>query len=46
MKHSTERKVLAAVYWGVLVVGIGFMLYSSHADCTSKLAPTHKYCVD
>lgn len=46
MKQSTERKFLAVVYWGVLLLGMGFMLYSSHSTCASKLAPAHKYCVD
>lgn len=46
MNDKNERKLLAALYWGVLILGAGFMLYSSHATCTSKLAPTHKYCVD
>lgn len=46
MKRDNERKALVVVYWLVLLLGAGFMLYSTHATCTSKLAPAHKYCTD
>ena len=46
MKPNTERKILAALYWGVILLGAGFMLYSTQSTCESVLAPAHKYCAD
>lgn len=46
MKPDSEKRFLAAVYWVVLLLGAGFMLYSTQATCESVLAPTHKYCAD
>lgn len=46
MKPANEKKLLAIIYWGVLLLGMGFMLYSTQATCESVLAPAHKYCVD
>lgn len=46
MNDKNERKFLVALYWGVILLGAGFMLYSTQSTCESVLAPAHKYCVD
>lgn len=46
MKPDSEKRFLAAVYWIVLLLGMGFMLYSTQTTCESVLAPAHKYCAD
>ena len=46
MKPDSERKFLTMMYWTVVLLGAGFMLYSSYATCGSMLAPEHKYCAD
>lgn len=45
-RHSKLDKLLSVVVVSLVVLGAGFILYSTQATCESALAPAHAMCTD